>query len=124
MGSTKNVLKTWHAVRAESMGGNVTSPVTGVQFLDNLSVQLNFTGTPTGVFSVEVSNDYDQDSQGAIINLGNWIAIPLNPAPVAAGAADQIIIDLNQMPEPWMRVVYTRASGTGTLDMYISAKMV
>lgn len=124
MSSTKNVLRKWDAIVAGSMATNITSPVTNVQFLDNICIQLNFTGTPTGTFSVEVSIDHEQDSQGAIIQAGNWVALPLDPTPVAAGAADQIILDLNQISQPWIRVIYTATSGTGSLDMIISAKMI
>lgn len=124
MGSSKNVLRTWHALTDVSMATNVTSGGTNIQFLDNISIQLNFTGTPTGTFDIQVSNDFEQDSQGAIVHVGNWISLPLNPTPSAAGSADQIIIDVNQVSQPWMRMVYTAASGTGTLNMYISAKTI
>ena len=124
MASTKNVLRIWDAIVGGNMATNITSPVTNVQFLDNISIQLNFTGTPVGTFSVEVSIDHEQDSQGAIIQAGNWVALPLDPTPVAAGAADQIILDLNQISQPWIRVVYTAGSGSGSLDMFISAKMI
>ena len=124
MSSTKNVLRKWDAIVAGSMATNITSPVTNVQFLDNICIQLNFTGTPTGTFSVEVSVDHEQDSQGAVTQAGNWVALPLEPTPVAAGSADQIILDLNQISQPWIRVIYTATSGTGSLDMIISAKMI
>lgn len=124
MSSTKNVLRKWDAIVAGDMSGNITSPVTNVQFLDNISIQLNFTGTPTGTFDVEVSVNHEQDSQGVVTESGNWVALPLNPAPVASGSADQIIIDLNQISQPWIRVVYTAGSGSGSLNMIISAKMI
>ncbi len=124
MGSTKNVLEAYHALVARSMAASITSPVTSIKFLDNCMIQLNFTGVPVGTFAVQVSADYNQDSFGNVINAGNWVALPLSPSPIASGAADQIIIDMNEMPAPWMRVVYTRTSGTGALDMYVTAKMI
>ena len=124
MGSTKNILRQWQAVSAGNMATSITSPVTNVQFLDNISVQLNFTGTPTGTFAIEVSVDYAQDAQGVVTNAGNWVALPLTPTPSASGAADQIIIDLNQISQPWMRMVYTAGSGAGSLNMYVTAKEI
>lgn len=125
MGSTKNVLKTYHAITNGDMSGDITSPVTSTQFLDNIGIQLNFTGTPTGTFQIQYSADYNQDSQGNVINAGNWITNSLiTPTPAASGSADQIYIDLTQISSPWVRVKYVRTSGTGTLNMYITAKMV
>ena len=124
MGSTKNILRAWQAVTNGNMASTITSPVTNVQFLDNVGVQLNFTGTPVGTFAVQCSADYAQDSQGVVINAGNWISLPLTPTPTAAGSADQIYLDLNQLSGPWMRVVYTAGSGSGTLNMYVTAKMI
>lgn len=124
MSSTKNVLHKWHAIVDGDMGVDVISPITNVQFLDNLLIQLNFVGIPSGTFSVQFSVDYEQDSQGAVTNEGNWIALPLAPTPRASGVADQIMIDLNQMPGPWMRVVFSSDGVVGSLNMYVSAKMV
>jgi hypothetical protein len=105
------------------MGASFTSPVTNIQFLDHVCIQLNFTGTPAGTFDVQVSADYFQDSQGNVQNPGNWISLPLSPTPAAAGAPNNIMIELFEMSEPFVRVVYTRTSGTGTFDMYIGAKV-
>lgn len=124
MGSTKNVLPVYHAISGASMTGAVTSPVTNCQYLDNILIQLNFTGTPTGSFAVQFSADYKQDAMGNVSNAGNWIPLTLPTVPVATGAANQIAIDLNEMPGAYVRVVYTPTSGTGTLDMYITAKMI
>lgn len=124
MGLSKNVLRTWHALVDASMASDITSSATNILFLDNVSIQFNYTGTPVGTFDVQVSNDYEQDSQGVITNVGNWISIPLNPIPTASGSADQVVIDINQISTPWLRIVYDATSGAGTLNMYISAKTI
>lgn len=124
MSGRKNNLRLYQNITAASMAGNVTSTVTNIQFLDNIAVQLNFTGTPVGTFTVQVSADYAQDDLGNVTNSGNWIPITLNPVPSAAGTADQIFIDLNQLAAPWIRVVYTRTSGSGTLNSFITGKML
>jgi hypothetical protein len=122
VGSTKNVLKRSQTIIQGDMSADITSPVTVVQYLDNISIQLNFTGTPTGTFAVQVSNDYLTDGFGVVTNAGLWVDLPLTGSPVASGAADQIMIDINQIPMPNVRVVYTRTGGTGALDMYITGK--
>ena len=106
------------------MSGNITSDPTNIQFLDNVSMQLNFTGTPTGTFTVQGSLDYQQTSPFAKAAIGNWIDITLPTTPAAAGSANQILIDMNQLSFPWIRVKYTASSGSGTLNAYISAKAV
>lgn len=121
----KNTLQTFRNIIAGDMSqATITSAVSNIQFLDDIGIQLNFTGTPTGTFAVQVSIDYAQDSQGVVTNAGNWIGITLSPAPVASGSADQIFIDIQQISAPWIRVVYTKTSGTGTLNGYISAKAI
>lgn len=102
----------------------LTSPVVQINYLDNVGVQLHFTGTPTGTFAVQVSADHAQDASGNVTVAGNWVAISLTPSPVAAGAADDIYIDLNQLSAPWLRVQYTNASGAGTLSGWATAKSV
>lgn len=96
------------------MSGNITSPVTNIQNLDNVSVQITFTGTPTGSFFID----------GSLDNI-NFDALTLSPAPTASGAADTILIDLNQLSFPYIRMRYVATSGTGTLTKYmISGKQV
>ena len=124
MASTKNVLKRSQTITQGDMSGTITSPVTVVQFLDNISIQLNFTGTPDGTFEVQVSDDYLADGFGNVLVPGTWIALPLTGTPIAAGVADQIMIDLNQLPMPNVRVVYTPTASTGLLDMYITGKEI
>lgn len=122
-GRKSNLIK-YQTVTSGSMGADVTSAVTNIEFQDNIGVQLNFTGTPVGTFAVQVSIDYGQDAYGNVTSTGNWIPISLSTTPTAAGAADQIYISLNQLDAPWIRVKYTRTSGTGTLNAYICGKQV
>lgn len=103
----------------------ITSSVSNIQNLDNIGIQLNFTGTPNGTFFVQVSADYAQQVMGGVAvvtNAGNWITVTLPTTPVASGSANQIYIDLNQLSAPWIRVQYTNTSGTGTLNAFITAK--
>lgn len=122
--NSKNALTPHQIITAGDMTGNITSDPTNIQYLDNVSIQLNFTGTPTGTFSVQGSLDYQQASPYAKAVTGNWIDLTLSPAPAASGSASQILLDLNQLSFPWVRVVYTFSSGTGSLDAYISGKAV
>jgi len=125
MSGRKNVLSIYKIIDAGDMSqSSITSAVTNITYLDNVCIELVFTGSPVGTFSVQGSLDHQQDALGNIITAGNWVSLTLSPAPVASGSADQIVIDLNQLSFPYIRVVYTKTSGTGTLNGWIGAKML
>jgi hypothetical protein len=122
--SRKNILPKFKNITAGDMSANVTSAVTNIQYVDNVGIELSWTGTPTGTFTVEVSVSYEQDSQGNVINAGSWNALTLNPTPTASGSAGSFYISLNQIEAPWVRVRYIRTSGTGVLTSYICTKEI
>lgn len=124
MSGRKNTLAVFHNINAGDMSGNITSPATNIEFLDNIGIQFNFTGSPVGTFAVQVSADHVQDFQGNVIVAGNWVSIPLSPSPAATGSANQIYVDLNQLSAPYVRFTYTFTSGTGFLNSYIVGKAV
>lgn len=121
--SRKNTLQPIKFVSAGDMSGTITSKAIGIQFLDNIALQFNFTGTPTGTFSVQGSLDH-AEYFGTVTKAGTWNEVTLDPVPAAAGAAGSILINMDQLAFPFLRVVYTAASGTGSLDAYITAKMI
>lgn len=120
MGSTKNFLKNYKIIDAQSMGADVTSSVTNIQVIDNVGIQISFTTSDAvGTFYVQISADYD-----AHLGTGTWINLDLSSTPTAASANADYYLDLNQLSAPWIRLFYDRTSGTGTLNAYITGKMV
>ena len=122
----KNVLRPISLVSAGNMSGNITSGAINIQFLDCVSMQLSFTGTPTGTFAVQGSLDYyaspaDPDT---VLVPGTWTSLTLSPSPVASGAADNILIDMYGLSFPYIRLVYTATSGSGTLTANVSGKSI
>lgn len=110
------------------MASSITSPVTNIEFLDNIGVQLNFTGSPSGNFQVQLSIDYNQDNNGNVISAGNWTPIYFSDPRIAGtnippALGSPIYLDLNQLSAPWIRIVYT-GGGSGTLNAFIAAKML
>jgi hypothetical protein len=133
MSGRKANLKAWQAVSNAAMTSNITSPVSNVEFLDNCAYEFIWTGSPTGTFSVQVSIDYNQDNNGNVTNSGNWSTVPVTywngtafvtglTVPTSVGSP--VYIDLNQMSAPWIRAAYTFASGSGTLSIWTTAKMI
>lgn len=94
-----------------------TSVVVETKYLDNIGIQLEWTGTPNGSFDVQISSD-------STVAPGNWISLPYTPAIAPAGSASNGYIDVNQTSAQWMRVVYTNTSGTGTLNGWLCGKKV
>lgn len=125
-GNQKNVLLPVHFIKAQSMAASFQSPPIDVRFLDDMQIQLQWTGTAVGTFTVQTSSDYQPGGTpfAAPINPGTWVNLPLSAIVAAAGAPDQAVIDLNEIPSPWIRVDYARTGSTGTVDGYISGKAI
>lgn len=120
----KNVLERYQSVSGGDMSGAITTPVTSIKFLDNVLMEFVSSGAPDGAYSVEVSADYQQDLEGNVLNAGNWVALDLSPVP-NINAAGSVMIDMNQLPAPFIRAVWTPNVGSvGTLDVYITAKEI
>ena len=111
----KNILEPYTIFDAEEMTGTatITSPSTGIKYLDNIAIDLSWTGTPTGTFSVEGSLDGS-----------TWNELGFGTSIAAAGAAGDHQIYINQAPFHYIRVQYTNASGDGALSGKLAAKMV
>lgn len=126
--SRKNVNR-YRLVSSQSLSSSFNSAPTMITYMDNCSYQINITTTNSiGTFSVQASNDH-QDQQGVQQPLaGNWVDLPLSgatAAPVANAANDNIIINLNQLPFNAIRLVYTSTTpGTGTADIWVEEKMI
>ncbi len=125
--STNQLLPVWMTVgatqtapgtpiHAMSMGASITSDPVPLQFEDNPDIQCVWTGTPTGTMVVQVSLDPT--------NLG-WETVSFSPTPdQPAGADGTNYFSLNQTGAAYIRLVYTRVSGTGSLSAKIAAKAV
>lgn len=89
-----------------------TSLPVNIKNLDNVGIQLIWTGTPTGTFSVLHSPD------GVVYD-----PITLNPAITQpAGSSGHWSVVLQQDPFNWVQIQYVNASGSGTVDMIVCAK--
>lgn len=115
--SRKNNLLKYQVVTSGAMSApSITSAVSNIQFLDNIGIQFNFTGSPTGTFAIQVSSDYAADAFGNVTNAGNWAPLILSylstgtltfAASIPTSVGSPIYSDLNQLSAPWIRSVYT-----------------
>jgi hypothetical protein len=76
--------------------------------MDNIGLEIAWSGTPTGTLLVYVSNS------GI-----NWPSLVFNPAYAQpSGSAGVEGLNINQYPFKWMMLQYTNASGSGVLTAY------
>ena len=94
------------------MSSNVISPSTNILYMDRVGYAISYDGTPTGTFSVEISNDEI-----------NWQALTLSTGISAAGSADNHFIDVETAAK-YVRLVYTAGSGSGSLQVHVTAKSI
>lgn len=113
MSSAKRVLTPIQIITSGSMTGTstLTSSEIDIQYLSRASIQLVWTGTPTGTFAIQ-----------GTVDGSTWSPITTNPASIAAsGSAGNHLVE-GEIHSKKMRVQYTNSSGTGTLNAWITAK--
>lgn len=120
----KNVFLPERIVIDQSLSGDFVSPAQYIQYTDNICFHISATGTPTGIFGIQGSGNRIVDFQKNVISAGTWVDIPTSQSGAVSGAPNEIIFDLNQLSFPWVRVIYTRTSGTGTANIVVSGKAV
>lgn len=116
----KNVIKNGYKIlNQQDLASNITSEQTSVHNLDKASIHVTWDGTaPSGTLIVEATND-SPESPNAVwreVSFGSTITISGN-----TGTHDLIF---NELPFNAIRLVYTAASGTGTINAALSAKVV
>lgn len=103
---------------------SITSEVTILQTISKLSYTFSWVGSsPVGTIDVQVSNDYRQNGQGAVSNPGTWNSLTLSATPSISGNTGNGVIEIESLASYAIRVVYTRASGTGTVQCQIVGKV-
>jgi len=112
------------------MATSLISAVTVIQNLSMISYGVSWAGaTPVGTLSVQVSNDYSQNSDGSVRNAGTWNTVVLNVGgtpsttiPVSGNTGNGFI-DVDQIAAYAMRLIYTAGSGTGLIQATVNAKV-
>ena len=112
MGATRFNTYTQFSIQAVSGTNTYTSPITNINQMHNIGIDVRFIGTMTGTFSVKCSNDGT-----------TFTALTFNPAITQpSGSSLNFLINVNQVPFNYLQVQYVNSSGSGTLTSILTSK--
>jgi hypothetical protein len=115
-------------ISGQSMATSFNGPASIIKHLPGISYDIAWTGTPTGAFTVQVSNSYSVDSKGNPANAGNWYTLPSSSftgtLPAPSGSAGTGFIDVLGTEAYAVRLVYTASSGTGSCTVLPAATVL
>lgn len=94
-----------------SLAADAASDPVSIESMPQYAVQLVFTGTPTGTFSLQGSNDGGQFDGQTLTGVSNWTTISTQ----AVAAAGNHMWNVANAGYRWVRVIYTATSGTGSV---------
>lgn len=98
-------------IAAGDLSGNLTSDVIDVRLQYGFSVFAAWTGTPTGTLKLQASPD----------GVNQWADVPsVSVAP--AGGSSSWFTNQQWQFYPYIRFVYLRTAGTGSLDLWFTGK--
>lgn len=106
------------------MSADITSEPTIIQKLSMVSYSITWDGSsPSGDVVVEVSNDFEQNSDGSVRNAGTWTELTLSAPTAVSGDTGTGFIDITQCSAYAIRLRYIFTSGTGTMNAVIAGKV-
>jgi hypothetical protein len=108
----------YKAVSNTSANASFNSNVVAVGEYDSFSVTCNVNSTAVGTVKLQVSNDWSQDEYGS--NVAKWT--DLSGASSSVSIGNDVVFNIKKPGYPFMRVVYTLASGTGTATIDFNGK--
>ena len=99
-------------IGAMASTNTIYSQIVDISRMDNMGLEVTWTGTPTGTFQVMVSNS------GI-----NFYALTFSPVLTQpAGSGGGYAVDLNQLPFKYLMLQYANTSGSGSLTVYGQVK--
>lgn len=122
--SSRPIISPYSVILNGDMSGNIISQVTVIQTNGKVSYDVSWSGTtPVGSMSVQVSNTYSQNADGSVRNAGNWTTLVLSSSTPVSGNTGNGFIDIDASAAYAVRLVYTRVSGTGTMNATVAGKV-
>lgn len=126
--SSRPVQKPHDVILNGSMAGSITGSPTIISNQTLIGYGFSWAGTaPVGSVTVQVSNDYSINVDGSVRNAGTWTTLtnsdgdPIEGA--VSGATGNGFFNVAAIAGYAMRPIYTRTSGTGTLQCKVTTKV-
>lgn len=94
---------------------SLTSKAFWLGHLEHYAIQVVFTGSPVGTFKLQISNDAGDSRHDGGGSVTNWT--DLSSSSVSISAAGDLMFVAQSAGYRWVRVVYTKTSGTGTITV-------
>lgn len=105
---------------AVTMGTDLESAPMNLYKIQGYAIQVTWTGSPTGTFKLQASSQKGTDEIGTGVT--RWDDIS-GASQATGGAAGSVMFNNTAVPGyNWVKLVYTRSSGTGTVTADYSAK--
>ncbi len=97
---------------------SITSDGIWLGNISDFSIQVVFTGSPVGTFKLQASNDMGNEDKGN----GGWSSALVThwtdlDSGVAVSAAGNVMFNYRGSGFRYVRLVYTKDSGTGTITV-------
>ena len=122
--ASRPLIKPYLAITAGDLTTTLVSKVTVIDQLSLISYHCTWVGSsPVANVTIEVSDNYSQNADGSVANAGTWVTLPLSISPQITGNSGDGFIDIQQFSGNALRLRSTPVSGTGTLNVLVSAKV-
>lgn len=111
-------------VDAQTNATTTFSPINANQLFSASFVAQFSDGTAAGTLKLQASNDPEAGSTMVALSpdSASWVDVPSVTSTVVAGA--NVIIEKNPMCFQWIRLVWTRTAGAGTITVDMNAQSV
>lgn len=111
--------------QAVSGAGVVNSIVTVKPLISKITYSMSWTGTLSGAFSVQVSDDYSENADGSVRNPGTWNTLPVTATVSAAGSAGNGFYEIATGSYA-IKLVYTpgMTPGSGTIVEIVTGQVM
>ena len=110
MGGTKRTIDNKDYIVLADAGADITGDPISILGVDRVAFEIVWTGTPTGVIEIQVSNSGD-------------VWEPVNSVIAPAGAAGQGFVEV-ETAFKFARMFFDYTSGAGTLSCHLGAKSI
>lgn len=107
-----------------SLGADATSTIVPMKVEWMVSIQAVWTGSPVGNFTIETSDDAGAtlpDGYPNPASISNWTTYS-GSSQAAGGGSGSFVWRITACPDRWVRLKYTRSSGTGSVSARFNAK--